>query len=248
MVSQVQRKQPSSVTNDKNHWRALLLLLVITLLAGTAITAFNRMDGNVQRIAVKGDFEYLTQNLVREMILDQLTESYLNLDLGQLKDKLESMPWIYKASIRRAWPYTLQIQIEEESPIARWNDEAFVNQGGEVIFIEQNRKLSSLPQLKGEDAFSADILAVYRDISSQVAAKGLVVRLLEQDSVGSVTVTFSNDVRVLLGRHEKMVRLQRFLAIYQQETVAGLVFDARYSNGVAVTKNTHLSDEGLAQY
>ncbi|MFL0796816.1 MAG: FtsQ-type POTRA domain-containing protein [Cellvibrionaceae bacterium] len=225
---------------ESRQWNGAFLIISLVLLASGIFYGVQWVDGPVQRVAVNGSFKYLDKRQLEETISHNLSESFLGLDLADMKVNIEAMPWVYRATVRRAWPYTLQVGIEEESPISRWNDAAFVNQGGEVIFIEENNELANLPALEGEDEFAADILDLYRDVAGLAAAKELIVNRLKQDSVGSITVNFSDGSRVLLGRHEKLVRLQRFLKIYSEEKIAGLTFDARYSNGVAVAKNVEI--------
>ncbi len=234
------KKQNNNHRSEPRQWSGTFVVVFLMVLASGVLSSVRWVDGPVQRIAVSGDFKYLNKNQLEEIISENLSDSFLSLSLDDLKQSLEVMPWVYEATVRRTWPYTLKIKVEEESPISRWNDTAFVNQGGEVIFIEENNDLASLPVLEGEDKFSADILALYRDVASFSATKNLLVSRLSQDSVGSITVTYTDGSMVLLGRHEKLVRLQRFLRIYSQEQVSGLVFDARYSNGVAVAKNTQI--------
>lgn len=47
------------------------------------------------------------------------------MNLNQLRQELQSHPWIHQVSVRREWPSTLKVEVVEEVPIARWESRGF---------------------------------------------------------------------------------------------------------------------------
>jgi cell division protein FtsQ len=70
--------------------------------------------------------------------------SLLMINLGELRWKLESHPWVARARVKRVFPHTLEIHIEERRPVARVrvDQEAFLLDRTGVLFAS----LDLLPQ------------------------------------------------------------------------------------------------------
>jgi cell division protein FtsQ len=82
-------------------------------------------------------------------------KSILAVDLYELKERVESMPWVRSASISRRLPDTLWLRLEEHRPIARWLDGArqvLVSDAGEVVRIKDTVRFRHLPLLFGNGA------------------------------------------------------------------------------------------------
>ena len=57
-------------------------------------------------------------------------------DVAQVKDALEGMPWIYRAKVRRAFPGKIDIEVQEYTPFGVWNvggKQCLVSRSGVVI-------------------------------------------------------------------------------------------------------------------
>jgi cell division protein FtsQ len=54
-------------------------------------------------------------------------------DLGAMRARLESLPWVRRVELRRVWPDRLEAHLEEHVALARWGDVALVNIHGEAF-------------------------------------------------------------------------------------------------------------------
>lgn len=98
--------------------------------------------------------------LADEQILQKALEPYygkpiLQVDLGELKERVENVPWIRSVSVGRRLPDTLWIRLEEHRPIARWLDgsrQVLVSDAGEVVRIKNAGRFRHLPLLFGDGA------------------------------------------------------------------------------------------------
>ncbi len=192
----------------------------------------------VARVAVEGEFRYMTRERVSEVIANELTEDFLKLNLGRMKRVLEREPWVERAALVRRWPDTLEVRIYEQQPIARWGDRGFLNQRGEIIELEDNRVLDNLTWLEGDDRHALHMMQRYQDLSRLMRSRGLVIARLAQDDKRAWRMQLSDGIEVAIGRDQLMEKVQRFLTIYDRylderwDQVVGI--DVRYSNGVAV--------------
>ena len=128
----------------------LLILLAAAVVLTAATKGFLAIQGlPVQRISITGELEHTQAQAVQDIVQPSLAGGFLKADLHQIQRQLESLPWIYEASVRRRWPAALEIHILEELPIARWGWDGFLNHEGEVFHSDKNGDWNSLPLLQG---------------------------------------------------------------------------------------------------
>jgi cell division protein FtsQ len=104
--------------------------------------------------------------------------SLLFLDVGDARGRLEAIPWVAEATVRKFYPDRLQITITEREPFALWQKSGKVQviaADGTVLSDRVEPRLASLPFVVGPGAAAAarDFLAVldaYPAIRDQVRA------------------------------------------------------------------------------
>jgi cell division protein FtsQ len=108
--------------------------------------------------------------------------SLLFLDVADARAKLEAIPWIAEATVRKLYPDRLQITVTEREAFALWQMNGKVSvvaADGTVVSGEVERRLATLPFVVGKGAATRarDFLAVldnYPAIRDQVRASILV--------------------------------------------------------------------------
>jgi cell division protein FtsQ len=92
------------------------LVLVGGLWAGySRVMASERLK--VGRVDVRGG-HFLSEGEVREMLGLAVGENILGVDIDDLKSRLRASPWVADATVRRALPDTLEVEIKERVPLA----------------------------------------------------------------------------------------------------------------------------------
>jgi cell division septal protein FtsQ len=121
------------------RWRLSgLAVLLALLVAGGRWLATQVIELDMlqaQRIVVRGNYR-LSDGEVRALLDGLLGESLLIADLDAWRDRLMSSPWVREASLRRVLPSTVEVAIEERTPlgIARIGSEVYlVDADGTVI-------------------------------------------------------------------------------------------------------------------
>ena len=104
--------------------RALVVLQVIAVgLLGVvgAWSAWQRVFASdrlrVGKLEVRGS-HFLSEGEVRELVGPAVGESILALDIDALKARLRSSPWVADATVTRALPDTVRVEIRERVPLA----------------------------------------------------------------------------------------------------------------------------------
>jgi len=216
-----------------------LLLLVLGFAAyELAQRLLPYADRPIAKISVEGDLSYVSQQAVQQRIEPFVTASFFSVDLPGMRHELERMPWIASAQVRRVWPDQLLVRLEEQLPIARWGDEALLNNQGKAFAPKEQANYQHLPQLYGPKRAQQQVMQQYQMLSQMLRPLGFSVARLELRERGSWFLSTGQGIELLLGRDHLVEKMRRFTAIYdkalkeQQTNIARI--DLRYANGLAV--------------
>lgn len=218
-------------------WPLLLLALVAGLYElGQRLMPY--ADRPISKVSVRGDLTYVDQLAVQERMAPFVEANFFKVDLDGLRQDLEQMPWISHVEVRRVWPDQVTVHLEEHLPIARWGDEALLNNSGQAFAPSDLARYEHLPQLHGPKRAQQRVMQQYQMLSQMLRPLGFSIERLELRERGSWFVTTGQGVELLLGRDQIIEKMRRFTAIYQQalaqesEKIARI--DLRYANGLAV--------------
>ena len=195
-------------------------------------------DRPIARISVEGDLSYISQEAVQQRIAPFVSASFFSVDLLGMRRELEQMPWIASAQVRRIWPDQVLVRLEEQLPIARWGDEALLNNQGHAFAPSELAHYQNLPQLYGPKRAQQKVMQQYQVLSQMLRPMGFTVTRLELRERGSWFLSTGQGIELLLGRDHLVEKMRRFSAIYdktlkeQQANIARI--DLRYANGLAV--------------
>ena len=217
----------------------VLILFGVTVVAVAAAQAYltvRRLP--VQRITVTGELAHTQAQAVQDMVQPGLAGGFLNADLQQIRQQLEGLPWIYEASVRRKWPAALEIHVVEETPIARWGDDGFLNHEGGVFRSGKSGEWDSLPRLSGPEGSAPALMARYQRMAEILAPLDIAVEQLSIDDRGQVEAVLGGGTKMLLGGDDFLLRLHRFVVVYTRELAGRRQeierIDLRYQGGIAV--------------
>lgn len=162
---------------------------------------------------------------------------YWRLSLPEVEHALAELPWIEQASLVRQWPNKVVIRISEQTPLAYWNDSAFINSRGQVF--GPSDLVFELPRLSGPEGRASDVMTHYLQFSQMFSAMGYRIDALDLAPRGAWTVQLDNGVEVRLGQKNILQRARRVARVLgdtndRQQTGNIAVMDARYQFGVAV--------------
>ena len=217
--------------------------LLLCALALVAVLAQRAWDGllalPVERIAVAGKLEHLQHDEVRSVVAGALEGGFVGADLGALRGHLEALPWVYAAAVRRRWPDTLEITVQEQMPIARWGEAGFLNHEAEVFHTPAAERWQGLPTLAGPPGSEQRLMADYQRLRDLLAPLDLTVRTLRQDARGQLEAALADGLQLRLGSGDFLLRVQRFIDLYRDDLRARgprvASVDLRYASGAAVT-------------
>lgn len=226
-----------------------LLGLGLTALAGYGVVqAWHKV--NTQKIAtvqIEGALRYVSGEDIKEAVSRFASASLVAVDLDLLKAELELQPWISQVAVRREWPDRLVIKVEEEQPIARWNERHLLNQQGQIFSPENALVELQLPRLTGPEQSEQTVMLQYLQFNQLLYPLGVRIRDLALNERGAWTMTLTNGAQVKLGRDRVIERLRRLVVFLESEhgkqiTNIGSI-DLRYRNGIAVAPRVTAANE-----
>ena len=218
-------------------WPVLLLVLGVAAYEG-AQRALPYVDRPISKVSVDGELSYISQQAVQQRIAPYIQASFLQINLSGMRQELEQMPWIAHAEVRRVWPDQIMIRLEEQLPVARWGDEALLNNAGHAFAPRESANYQHLPRLAGPQRAQRQVMQQYQVLSQMLRPLGFSIIALEMRERGSWYLRTAQGIDLLLGRDHIVDKMRRFAAIYekalkaQQPNIARI--DLRYPNGLAV--------------
>jgi len=228
---------------------SLIAIAAVVLLSQylDSITAY--VNRPVRTVKMENALQRVNERDVREVLARHLQDGFFGIDVQEIKLALENEPWIEAATVTRVWPDALSVRVREEVAIARWGEDALLNQYGETFVPESLEEQQSLPQLSGPDGLQHRVMEQYQVFSQTLATSGLRIHELDLSERGSWMLQLDTGVVVTIGRSDVRERLQRFITLHDRHLYSQMneieALDLRYHNGISVKKKAVLPD-GIA--
>lgn len=237
--------RPSLTSLKRIAWPLLLVGLVAGLYElGTQLMPY--ADRPIATVSVEGELSHVNQQAVQARMAPFVEASFFQVDLEALRHDLEQMPWIAHVEARRIWPDQVQVRLEEQLPIARWGDEALLNNNGQAFAPNELSGYEHLPQLYGPKRAQQRVMQQYQMLSQMLRPMGFSIARLELRARGSWFLTTHQGIELLLGRDQIVEKMRRFAAIYQHELAPQSEkiarIDLRYANGLSVAWHEPVPD------
>jgi cell division protein FtsQ len=222
--------------------RVVLGTILFVVLAVTAVNQYGSVVGFINRpiskVRIENQWQQVSESEVGIALSEFMGTGFLNFNVRGAKQKLEQMPWVEFVSVKRIWPDTLSLELQEEVAIARWGKASYLNQTGQVISPMTAAVDRSLPTLRGPDGSQIEVMLQYQKLNQLLSPEGLRLTELDYSKRGSWELTLNNTVRVSAGRQdvfENIARLVTFVTTKPGIDLADIAsVDLRYNNGFAV--------------
>lgn len=239
----------------------LALLAVCAIVAGVVYWIVKRPYFTITEIRIEPAqaeaLNYVSAATVQATIAGRLMGNFFTIDLDKTRELLESAPWVRHASVRRVWPNTLRVQLEEQQPLALWNETQMINTWGEAFSANQGELPDDLrlPQFYGPESSERLVVQRYAELARWLAPLNVYVRQIALSPRYAWSVELSDGMQLSLGRdpaadvadpHGRSgalpfaARIQRFVQAWpvlarrlEGRTIQSA--DLRYANGFAIT-------------
>ncbi len=219
----------------------VLLLLVIVVLAWQLRGPFNEYFPLLS-LRVEGPLQQVTARSVRDVVVPYTEGGFFAADLAAIRQAVLAMPWVRQVSVQRLWPDTLRLVITEQRAVARWRDQALVNEVGELFTPSTlaSAELARLPYLDMAVENGHVDVRILSGMEQILKVNNGQLASLKQDRRGSLRLLLKGDFELYLGHEQPLARLARFFRFFPRLsalTEGGFsIVDLRYKNGLAVRR------------
>lgn len=231
------KKQREPIVWKKIMQPAAIMLMLIIVVVGLGYTQ-QTPTLPILHVTVDGKFVHVDKAALVKAVTPYATGSFLSVDVASLREAGEALPWIKQIQVRRVWPDSLHLIVEEQVAVARWKDKWLVNTKGETFLSSKRDIPDGLAVLDGPESSHEVVVLRYQSMASVLAKHDLVITELKMDLRRAWSLTLNNGIKVVLGRANSEQRFTRFIRVYQQELQKHQaqisVMDMRYTNGLAV--------------
>ena len=155
------------------------------VLGGNGVTVLSAVTAKagfaIEKVEITGQSETSETDVLSALDIGQYP-SLLTLDLEDAQARIEKLPWVKTASLKKLFPDSVEIRITERQPYAVWQHDgklSLTDRDGKLITDAIDDRYAGLPHVVGVGAAEkvadfTSLLAPYPAIQSQVHAGILV--------------------------------------------------------------------------
>ncbi|KAF1016678.1 MAG: cell division protein FtsQ/DivIB [Burkholderia sp.] len=196
----------------------------------------------LRTILIYGDTEHINAPTVRAGVVWRLKGNFFTVDLDTARVAFEQMSWVHHASVRRVWPNTLTVMLEEYKPLGTWGSDQLVSTDGELFIANQGEFDEELPSFDGPDGSAKEVVQRYRDFTKWFVPLGSAPKAVTLSSRYAWMVKLANGTEIEFGRERNgdtlPDRAQRLVDAWPTVTHRWgkdiEYADLRYPNGFAI--------------
>jgi cell division protein FtsQ len=221
----------------------ILSAVIILLLAILLIVSYNYLKDPehlpIRTVKVEGKLNYLQRDHLQAVIEPHMMQSFFMLDVQSIQQALSQVPWMAHSSVRRVWPDTVLVHVQEHEPLAFWGTEGLISQEM-VLFRPEKLPAINLPHLDGPDEQSVAVLGMFNTLNRLLADQDMHLVGLKLNARRAWQADLDNGMHVQLGSVDVVERFDRFLKSYPialAENASQVRYvDLRYTNGFVIAQ------------
>lgn len=197
------------------------------------------LDQPIESVTVTGRFQRVAPTDVERAVKERVRGfGLVSVDLDEVQQSIESIPWVDSVTVQRAWPHGLTVNVVEQIAAARWRENGLLNTRGELFATDARYVPPELAQLSGPDGKESVVAQRYLAAQGRLVEAGMRLTALRLDARGAWELDLSNGVTVRLGRRLVDERFNTFMStamkLVSQRPDDISYVDMRYANGFAI--------------
>lgn len=234
-----QPTEKKSIRFSRPSWlrASLFAWLMLPVVAGSLFYGGRQMMDHwvISGIDVIGNPVVWTENDIKQHAGFVIGSGFYSADLNSVYDIVDAMPLIVDVQVRKRWPDRIEITVNEDIPMAVWNESKLIGISGELMDIPAHLNVGNLASITGNFEYLDESIKQFRLIQQIMGRDGVRIERLDVSDTGSLTLNLSNQWTVNIGRsrlEQRALRLKKLLAGLDADQVAAI--DLRYGKGAAI--------------
>lgn len=193
----------------------------------------------IKFVRVEGIFQHLKREELQEVLMPLVSTGFLEADMPTIQKVVGDLPWVKTVAIKRIWPDTINIKVEEKIPFVRWGENSLVTEQGIIFTPKDINEFSQLMIVSGPKDQQLKTLEIMKGVTTALSDQSISLTEFHINERWSWKIKLTTGLEILLGRDEQLKKLQRFLktlsVLTPEQIQAMAVVDLRYPNGYAVS-------------
>ena len=188
----------------------------------------------IHEIQIKGDFNYSNQKKINNYLNSFVGSKLFEIDLRELKSKLEAHIWIKNAQVIREPPDLLIVKLSEYIPLFLWNKEFYIDEDG-VLFNANTPIIDNIPNINSDSMDHQIMYNLYNNLVEIFKNTGLEINSISKnDDMLKISTT---NMKFLVRYSIYKEKLEEFVSVYDQfieiKSLPGGIktIDLRYPTG-----------------
>lgn len=224
--------------------RLLRSTILLSLLGGLIfVTWLLVQEGSplfrpIQQYELVSEIQQVKPAEIDNIMQRYLGRSFWEVELETIQSELTRLDWVSSALVKRSWPAQLYVSVQEQKPVARWQQTGLVNQAGIVFYPNDLTAFNNLVVLNGSLADSAKILVRLSKFQTVLKPIKFTIAALSQQLDGIWEINLLDGSKIILDKKDDDAKLDQFVRAYPKLSMAlrksPQVYDLRYSNGFIV--------------
>lgn len=215
----------------------LVIMILISFLL-LIIVLRNPKTLPFQKIKISENGNHIKITTLKDIITEHVGGGFFSLDASKLRSALLSLSWVSNVSLRRVWPNKLEIAIQEQKPIAWWNNNELITAECKVFTPPPDTFPKNFPHLQGPYDSAFLILKRFQHFSQELTSLHVVITTLTLTNRHAWSLTLNAHAKVYLGREKIDQRFAQLVHLYPEiigsRTNQVNRIDLRYPNGLAI--------------
>lgn len=248
----------SGIESKLKRWLSIAMLVILLGVSAMLIAdrLYNPEHFNISKISLTGDAAHVDRAVLKQSVIDAVEGNYFSLNSDKIIAVVQALPWVEKVRLRRQWPATLMIDVEEYQPVAIWGEDRWLTTTGKLVKLPLPKNVV-LPTLSGPGSEVEMVWPKYKQWSEIFARQGLRLRKMALSKQHLFTLQLEYTSRIagrvkgfamILAESNADQQLNAFLSSYRQSLINNpgriKTVDLRYPSGFSISQH---EPEELAQ-
>jgi len=173
----------------------------------------------VQQVTLEGRAQAARGDIAR-MLDIKIGGPMLYVDVDEARARLEALPWVKSAEVRRIWPNRIVVRINERRPVAVWQHDGrlvLIDGQGQPIAGENVSRFEELPLVVGKGA-AQSVNSLLALVATQPKLKSRV-KVAQRVGERRWNLRLDNDVEVRLPEEGAEAALAELVRLDREEEI-----------------------------
>lgn len=238
-ATMLRRNHDDEPSTWPRHLRPALMVAALLAIIVVAVQALGPLvNAPVDSIRIDGALTRLKPADIALAADLEPDQRLFDVDLAELRARIEALPWVSQARVSRVWPDTLAVKLVERVPFARWGESRVIDRDSRVFSPAAAEIPDGLPQLAAPPGHEAEAAAVYEELRLRLADSAWSPMGLNLDARGEWRMSSRIGIELRLGKGDPRAHVPLILGTVSDTLHAQLekvaYVDLRYSNGFSV--------------